>query len=179
MTTALQARAQRTAEREAALPPERLRELLTYDCETGDIKWKVRRSGSRGIGAIAGHACQDGYVRIEIENRSYLAHRVAWAIHFGRWPAAYLDHIDGKRDNNAIHNLREATATENRRYRASRNSTGFRGVSRRGKRFVASITVDGRTIHLGSFRLAEAAYEEYCHAARRYFGEFARLEEDS
>jgi len=42
MTTTLQARAQRTAEREGALPPARLRQLLSYNPETGDIEWKVR-----------------------------------------------------------------------------------------------------------------------------------------
>ena len=178
MTTTLQIRVKRTAEREAALPSERLRELLSYNPETGDIRWRVRRNGSRGVGLVAGSHSKDGYIRIEIENRSFLAHRIAWALHHGRWPAAYLDHIDSKRDNNAIHNLREATATENRRYRASRNSTGFRGVSRSGKRFLASITVDGRTIRLGTYRLPEVAAEVYAQAARQYFGEFARIEED-
>ncbi|NBJ09328.1 HNH endonuclease [Microvirga arsenatis] len=179
MTTPLQARAQRTAEREAALPPERLRELLTYDPGTGDIRWAVRRSGSRGIGSIAGHTSKDGYIRIEINDRSFLAHRVAWALYHGVWPPAYLDHLNGNRSDNRIANLRSATATENRRYRASRNSTGFRGVSRSGNRFAASITVDGRTIHLGSYRLPEVAAEVYAQAARQHFGEFARPDEDA
>ena len=179
MTTTRQERTRRTAEREAALPPERLRELLSYNHETGDITWKVRRSGSRGIGSIAGHLSRDGYIRIEIENRSFLGHRVAWALFYGRWPAAYLDHINGKRDNNAIRNLREATATENRRYRTFRpNATGYRGVYRVGQRFAAKITVNGRSIHLGHFRLPEVAFAAYCQAACQHFGEFAKIEED-
>ena len=174
--TTLQARAQRTAEREAGLPPERLRELLSYDPETGDIKWRVPRKGSRGVGSIAGHASRDGYVRIEIEGRSYLAHRVAWAIHYGQWPTAYLDHIDGNRGNNAIHNLREATRAQNSRNRRYRpNAVGYRGVRRSGNRFAASVSVDGRIIHLGCYRLAEVAAAVYEQAARQHFREFAPL----
>jgi hypothetical protein len=38
----------------------------------------------------------------------YYAHIVAWAIHFGEWPAVDIDHESGNRSDNRLVNIREA-----------------------------------------------------------------------
>ena len=64
-------------------------------------------------------------------------HRVAWAIHYGEWPAGYLDHIDGNGLNNTISNLRIVDMAESGTNKPAQrnNKTGVPGVSidRRGR----------------------------------------------
>jgi hypothetical protein len=54
------------------------------------------------------------------------------------------------------------------------NSSGFRGVYRKGEKWQAQIKVSKRTVHLGSFQSPEEAHAAYLAAARAHFGEFAR-----
>jgi hypothetical protein len=172
-------KAQLTAEKQAALTAEQAPELLDYDPASGLLRWKVRR-GSMGVGSVAGNKGADGYVRVRVAGRDYLAHRLCWLIFHGRWPAHLLDHVDGRRDHNAIRNLREATVLDSQRNRRYRNSTGYRGVRQHGRRFVASITIEGRWTYLGTYRLPEVAHEVYLQVARQHFGQFAnRLDEDA
>jgi len=44
---------------------------------------------------------------------------------------------------------------------SSRNTSGYRGVSKSGKRWVASIYAYGRSYHLGTFDTAEQAAVAY------------------
>ena len=59
---------------------ERLKQLLCYDPETGLFTW-LQKSSLHSVkkpGDIAGckHIC--GYWHIRIDNKLYLAHRLAW-----------------------------------------------------------------------------------------------------
>ena len=87
------------------------------------------------------------------------------------------DHRDGNTLNNCRDNLRIANPHQNscNRQKQTRNTTGYKGVSRFGKRFRATIRVKGKLISLGLRDTAEAAYALYCEAALRLHGEFAHL----
>lgn len=71
------------------LTPERARELLIYDPETGALRWRVPR-GVR-TGALAGTRTSEGYSQIEIDFRLYKAHRIIWLMQTGRWPKHHVD----------------------------------------------------------------------------------------
>ncbi len=88
-----------------------------------------------------------------------------------------IDHKDGDGLNNRRSNLRPATNAENGRNRSiqKNNTSGFNGVHKSGKAWVASIRVDGRRINLGRFAAPELASAAYNDAAKMYFGEFARI----
>jgi len=94
------------------------------------------------------------------------------------------DHIDGNGLNNVyapgelINNLRPATKSQNSANVGQRsdNTSGKKGVSRRGPKWRAAISYLGQTIHLGYFTTPELAHEAYCQAALKYHGEFARTE---
>lgn len=87
------------------------------------------------------------------------------------------DHINGDGLDNRRTNLRQATPVENARNRRLRRDSrsGFKGVSRRGSRFQASIWFDGRSHGLGGYATAEEAASAYDAAALHHFGQFARL----
>lgn len=158
---------------------ERVNELLQYDPVSGTMTWRVTRGGSAAIGAVAGSPNQWGLWRVTIDRRRYSMTRVIWLMMTGDWPTAEVDHRDTDRRNNAWSNLRSATRVQNegnkRPYK--NNKTGLKGVSSSGqikKPYRAAITVDKRSVFLGTFTTAEEAHEAYMKAAIERFGEFAR-----
>jgi len=96
-----------------------LRKLLSYNPDTGELRWKHRASGAqswnaRYSGAQALNTVHsDGYRMGQIHKVKVYAHRVAWALHHGSWPSEQIDHINGDRADNRIANLRQASASEN------------------------------------------------------------------
>src|SRR5579871_2855751 len=101
-----------------ALPPQsRLRELLDYDGETGMFRWKDNSNWRRNSGWFVGAHDQEGYAKLRVDQKIYLAHRLAWAWMFGDETFGELDHINGKRDDNRLSNLRAVSRQENGRNR--------------------------------------------------------------
>jgi hypothetical protein len=160
-------------------PPtaERLREILSYNAETGQFTW-LKNGGPRRIGDVAGCVDKRGYVSISVDKAVIWGHQLAYLYQTGEWWTGHIDHIDGEPSNNRWANLRPATASQNQANakRSKNNKSGFKGVSlfKRTGRWHAQITVNRRNIHLGYFDTAEAAHAAYCAAASKHFGEFAR-----
>lgn len=94
-------------------------------------------------------------------------------------PSVKVDHRDGDGLNNVRSNLRTCTDRQNgansRKWPAC--SSTFKGVwwHKRMKRWIAVISVEGRTIHLGYFELETDAARQYNAVAFLVHGEFARL----
>src|SRR5205085_9700584 len=93
-------------------------------------------------------------------------------------PRGEIDHKDGNRADNRIANLREGSHAEQMRNRVSRNSSGFKGIERTGRKWRARIQVNGTSIHIGVYNTPEDAAAAYDEAARRYHGEFAKTNAD-
>ena len=158
----------------------KLQELITYDPELGTFTWKVsiggngqrNVSGSKPAGSTAGGHNDNGYYRIRIDGRSYLGHRLAWAITHGAWPVGSIDHINGNPRDNKLVNLRDVRQGENiqnQRRPHPRNTSGVLGVGKHTqyKKWLARITVDGRGQHLGVFDTVEEAQQVYLDAKRK------------
>lgn len=151
---------------------DRVRALFAYDPETGSITWAMRRFGVR-FGAEAGTE-HKGYKRVKVDSKLILAHRLAWAIHYGAWPAEELDHINRNRSDNRIANLREAARSGNMVNRAyPRGASGVTGVAKHKRGWQASIRVKGKSVYLGVFSTIEEAAKVRAAAEQREYGEFA------
>jgi hypothetical protein len=91
--------------------------------------------------------------------------------------ADQTDHRDRNGLNNRRGNLRTCEARQNQgnaQLRAD-NTSGFRGVSLWKGKWIASIRINGKRKHIGSFDTPEAAAHAYDETAKRVFGEFAAL----
>lgn len=156
---------------ESNLTPERVRELLDYDRDSGLFVWKAPNSNRTSAGNVAG-TIRHGYVLIGVDGRQRLAHRLAWLLVTGEWPTADIDHINGNRSDNRIANLRQVTRSvnmENQRRPRGNNSSGFLGVGwdKEKRRWRAQIKVNGVNLILGRFRTPEEAHGAYIAAKRK------------
>ena len=154
---------------------EELKNVLEYEPDTGHfirIKCKIRTL----IGKVAGNLHPNGYVYIEINEKPYRAHRLAWLYTHGRWPAEHIDHINGIKNDNRIANLREATRSQNMKNSKLQksNTSGLKGAYKREYGYVSTIRHEGREVYLGFFKTAEEAHLAYCNAAEMHHKEFAR-----
>lgn len=153
---------------------EELNEHFSYDPDTGYIHY--RDDGRRAD--WKNHTYQRIYTGFINPDRPYCqAHRVAWLLHTGAWPKEQIDHINGDGHDNRLHNIREATATQNLRNRSvfKNNKLGVKGVCQVSPtRFRAQLWKDGKFIlskHFKTIAEASAAYEA---AALEAFGAFHR-----
>jgi len=144
--------------------------IFSYDQDTGVMTWVARPSKRVRLGSEAGSMNAYGYLRVRVEGRSYLVHRLAWLLSRGHWPTNQIDHINGIRTDNRISNLREATPLENQQNLKLRknNSSGFIGVRKSLARWQALIAVGGKRICLGSYATPEDAAEAYRLAKLKY-----------
>jgi len=152
----------------------RLRELLSYDPSTGRICWRVSPARRVAVGEEAGTLNVAGYRRIRVGDTRPLSHHVAWALHYGEWPALEIDHINGIRDDNRIANLRLATCGQNRVNSVSANRHGVKGVFLgRDGRWGARIVYRGEARWLGTFATRDDAAAAFALAHRELHGEFS------
>lgn len=143
-----------------------LHKLLDYDPATGPFTWKAREPGfyvaarackrwnERYAGTRAGYFDGHGYICLKIADRSYLAHRIAWAMSYGAWPQI-IDHKNGRPADNRICNLRSVSRAINQRNQRQHrtNTSGKAGVywwPAVGK-WAAQIKMHNKTHHLGTF----------------------------
>lgn len=142
-----------------------IRQCFSYDPASGEIRW-LRCCHVSRIGSIAGWVGGNHpYRHISISGEySLLAHHVAWAIHFGRWPKS-IDHINGDGTDNRLCNLRECdqkTNSQNIRKAKVNSLTQVLGVWKHPNgRFRATICIDGKSKHIGYFSTPEDAHAAY------------------
>lgn len=146
-----------------------LRQLLSYDATTGVFTWTK-------TGSFAGSIYKCGYRYIRVCGSAFRASRLAWKFFYGSDPCGFIDHINCKRTDDRIDNLRECSAYQNARNRkiSKTNSSGYKGVTKQGEKWRSQIEVFDKHISLGMFDNPEDAHRAYVEAAEKYFGGFAR-----
>ena len=169
---------------------EMLHKLLVCDASAGKLHWRERDVSmfkETGSGGSLGNCARwnarfagkeafttndgDGYRTGEIHGHKFRAHRVMWAMMTGEWPNQ-IDHRNGIRDVNRLKNLRSVTCLENSRNAAMpvNNTSGICGVGwyKPGEKWVASIGVGGKKVHLGYFADINEAADVRKSAEKKY-----------
>jgi hypothetical protein len=134
---------------------QELQKMFEYDPSTGNLFWKEKLNRNTIIGSKAGTLHPEGYILITIRRKKFLAHRLVYMLHYGNVPGM-LDHINRKRNDNRIENLRPASASENQYNKPMppNSVSGHKGVTwcKISRRWRARIRVQRKELFLGSFK---------------------------
>lgn len=124
---------------------EEINKSCSYDPLTGLFTKKD--------GTVITSTNKHGYIRVSVNGYQYYAHRLAWSMINSDPLDMQIDHNNHNRKDNRITNLSLATNRSNSKNRAllNRSKTGFTGVSwnESKKRFISTIGVNGKGVHLG------------------------------
>lgn len=155
-------------------PIDLVRKYFRYDPETGSLIRLIDAGLRARAGTEAGWIDNKGYKRVSLEYRKHQVHRLAWALHYGEFPAQMIDHVNGDRADNRIENLRPANCSQNGANMLPRPSkTGVRGVRENGPGYCVSIVCKGTRHYLGQYRSIEDAKQVAEAAYKKFFGDYA------
>jgi hypothetical protein len=152
-----------------------LKNNIKYDAVTGLFyKYYV----TKNVWQLTGSKSTNGYFVIKYKQIPYLAHRLAFYMHYGIDPLHNdVDHINRNKMDNRIVNLRMCSTSNNcmNSIKKSNNKTGYKGVCKGNGGYTAQIYLNGKKYHLGTFKTAFYAYVQYCKAAKKYHKNYKRF----
>jgi hypothetical protein len=83
-----------------------MQEAFQYDLQSGRVRWRQQNWRSKApAGSIAGCSHSNGYIVVSFKGAPYMAHHIAWLLHYGVWPSDQLLHVNGNKSDNRIGNL--------------------------------------------------------------------------
>lgn len=151
--------------------------LFSYCAETGRLSRMVSRgkalAGTEAGTVMINTSSGKKYRIINHCGKIHRAHRIAWLMHYGKWPENQIDHINGNGLDNRINNLRDVVHIENGRNQLmpKNNTSGVCGVNwcKQTNKWRAEIIVNGKKKCLGRHDLLSDAASAR-EAAERLYG---------
>lgn len=148
-----------------------LREIFSYDPDTGSLKWKHRPLDhfknlqgwklfhSRFAGKEVAWKATNFRPQTLVNGKAYPLHRIIFKIMTGRDPAGVIDHINQDCTDNRWSNLRDANGRINRLNTKARadNKLGIKHVMERNGKYLVAVGIRGKSIHVGSYESLETA----------------------
>ena len=125
------------------------RDTYYYDYETGELHLKKdtcnehvwasrKKAGDIATQTVLSRIRKTDQKKLYVKTlydannrKSYFAHRVIWALHYGKFPNGVIDHIDGDSSNNRLDNLRSVSQSKNntnRRVPLGHNCNGIKNL---------------------------------------------------
>lgn len=118
--------------------------------DTTILVGKMKNRAAVSPGQVAGTLNKEtGYYQFRYKSTTYMCHRVVYAIVKGVCPEnCQIDHLDGNKLNNVIHNLRVVTDSVSNKNRKFTNNTGipFTHWSDKLQRFQVQFTIKGKRV---------------------------------
>jgi hypothetical protein len=152
------------------LTQQRLKELVFYCPKQGNF-YRLKKVSNLKLGIVVAKPSKNGYLRMHIDGRLYYMHRLAWLYMHGSFPA-YIDHVDGNRQNNKLENLNDVKASENFQNVAKKSiaQSGLKGAyfDKKSKLWQSKIRASGKNISLGYYKTAELAHQAYLDGKKKY-----------
>jgi hypothetical protein len=143
--------------------------------------YKKIKNKKWSVNTVSKGNCEKKYLRTGIynsknKNTDHISlHRFIMGVKNGE----YVDHINGNTFDNRKCNLRICTNAENaaNSKKNIKNTSGYKGVSwdKSKNKWSAFITFNYKHIFIGRYENKKIAYINYCLAAIKYFGKFARF----
>lgn len=158
---------------------EYLQSILNYNPGSGILVWKFRedrtpqwngRYSGMEAGCVTYFERGGPYRVLNIDNKTYLVHRIIWFYYHGYIPDQ-VDHKDGNGVNNKIINLRDASQTLNN----ANSNIKVRGTERHGRGFKARIKIKGETIYLGTYDTESEAHTVFKEAHKYRYKQYSRF----
>lgn len=135
---------------------ERLHQKFHYK---DGVLYHKKNWGPVKAGDVAGTKTSNGYVRVNVDGKIYLAHRLIFCMHNGYFPKE-IDHVNRIKHDNRIENLKEVCRVQNARNKSiyKTNKTGYRNVNCMASgKYEVSLKIRGRRTYIGVFEDVELA----------------------
>lgn len=147
-----------------------------FEYRDGGLYWKISTAKRVSVGDRFGaFNKRDGYRTGAVLGKPYREHRLIYLYHYGSVPPV-LDHVNRKRDDNRIENLRPATRAQNSRNRTTNrnNTSGHPGVSfyQRLGQWRVQLNVEGKNKHFGYYQDFSAACQKADMVRKKYHKDF-------
>jgi hypothetical protein len=132
----------------------RLKEVMSYEPNTGVFLWLIDRTNGVKAGDIVGCIESKGYKVTSIDGEAHKLHRLAFFYMTGEMPFLDVDHINGITSDNRWGNLRLVSVSENGKNRRldKRSTSGISGVYHHRSGWVARINSNGVRHRIGVYR---------------------------